>query len=203
MVKQYIDFNTNKRKEAKTSFEKDFFKLMNNSIFGKTMENLMYRVDVRLVTDVDQFTRLTSKPTFVSSKIFNKNLAAVHKIKETLKLNRPVYVGMCILDLSKTLMYDFHYNYIKKEYGSRAKLLFTDTDSLTYEIETDYPKGSPYEFQENKKVIGKFKDEACGKIISEFVGLRSKMYSYIMEDGKGGMTAKGIKKNVIKKNIMH
>ena len=219
-LKQYIDFNTNKRKEAKTSFEKDFFKLMNNSIFGKTMENLRKRVDVRLVTDVDQFTRLTSKPTFVSSKIFYKNLVAVHKIKDTLKLNRPAYVGMCTLDLSKTLMYDFHYNYIKKEYGSRAKLLFTDTDSLTYEIETedvykdlwkrkelfdnsDYPKGSPYEFQENKKVIGKFKDESCGKIISEFVGLRSKMYSYIMEDGKGGMTAKGIKKNVIKKNIMH
>ena len=216
MVKQYIDFNTNKRKEAKTSFEKDFFKFMNNSIFGKTMENLRKRVDIRLVTDVNQFIKLTSKPTFVSSKIFNKNLVAVHKIKETLKLNRPAYVGMCILDLSKTLMYDFHYNYIKKEYGSRAKLLFTDTDSLTYEIEmedvykdiwkrkelfdnSDYPKGSPHEFQENKKVIGKFKDEACGKIISEFVGLRSKMYSYIMEDGKGGMTPKGIKKNVIKK----
>ena len=113
-LNQYIDFNTNKRKEAKTSFEKDFFKLMNNSIFGKTMENLRKRVDVRLVTDVDQFTRLTSKPTFVSSKIFNKNLVAVHKIKETLKLNRPAYVGMCILDLSKTLMYNFHYNYIKK-----------------------------------------------------------------------------------------
>ena len=136
-LKQYIDFNTNKRKEAKTSFEKDFFKLMNNSIFGKTMENLRKRVDVRLVTHVDQFTRLTSKPTFVSSKIFNKNLVAVHKIKETRKLNRPAYVGMCILDLSKTLMYNFHYNYIKKEYGSRAKLLFTDTDSLTYEIETE------------------------------------------------------------------
>ena len=219
-LKQCIDFNTNKRKEANTSFEKDFFKLMNNSIFGKTMENLRKRVDVRLVTEVNQFIKLTSKPTFVSSKIFNKNLVAVHKIKETLKLNRPAYVGMCILDLSKTLMYDFHYNYIKKEYGSRAKLLFTDTDSLTYEIATedvykdlwkrkelfdnsDYPKGSPYKFQENKKVIGKFKDESCGKIISEFVGLRSKMYSYIMEDGKGGMTAKGIKKNTIKKNIMH
>ena len=173
-----------------------------------------------MVTDVDQFTRLTSKPTFVSSKIFNKNLVAVHKIKETLKLNRPAYVGIGILDLSKTLMYNFHYNYIKKEYGSRAKLLFTDTDSLTYEIETegvykylwkrkelfdnsDYPKGSPYEFQENKKVIGKFKDESCGKIMSEFVGLRSKMYSYIMEDSKGGMTAKGIKKNIIKKDIIH
>ena len=219
-LKQYIDFNTNKKKEAKTSFEKDFFKLMNNSIFGKTMENLRKRADVRLVTDVDQFTRLTSKPTFVSSKIFNKNLVAIHKIKETLKLNRPAYVGMCILDLSKTLMYDFHYNYIKKEYGSRAKLLFTDTDSLTYEIEmedvykdlwkrkelfdnSNYPKGSPYEFQENKKVIGKFKDESCGKIMSEFVGLRSKMYSYIMEDGKGEMTTKGTKKNVIKKDIMH
>ena len=157
--------------------------------------------------------KLTSKPTFVSSKIFSKNLVAVHKIKETLKLNGPAYIGMCILDLSKTLMYDFHYNYIKKEYGSRAKLLFTDTDSLTYEIETEdvyilfdnssYPKGSPYEFQENKKVNGKFKDESCGNIISELVGLRFKIYSYIMEDGKGGITAKGIKKNVIKKNIMH
>ena len=198
----------------------DFFKLMNNSIFGKTMENLRKRVDVRLVTDINQFIKLTSKPTFVSSKIFNKNLEAVHKMKETLKLNRPAYVGMCILDLSKTLMYDFHHNYIKKEYGSRAKLLFTDTDSLTYEIETedvykdlwkrkelfdysDYPKGSPYKFQENKKVIGTFKDELCGKIMSEFVGLRSKMYFFLMEDGKGGMTAKGIKKNVIKKDIMH
>ena len=124
------------------------------------MENLRKRIDVRLVTEVNQFIKLTSKPTFVSSKTFNKNLVAVHKIKETLKLNRPAYVGMCILDLSKTLMYDFYYNYIKKDYESRAKLLFTDTDSLTYEIETedvykdlwkrkelfdnsDYPKGSP------------------------------------------------------------
>ena len=69
--------------------------------------------------------------------------------------------------------------------------------------DSDYPKGSPYKFQENKKVIGKFKDESCGKIMSEFEGLRSKMYSYIMEDGKGGMTAKRIKKNVIKKDMMH
>ena len=80
---------------------------------------------------------LTSKPTFVSSKIFNEKLVAVHKIKETLTLNRPAYVGMCILDLSKTLMYDFHYDYIKKKYNDKAKLLFTDTDSLTYEIEIE------------------------------------------------------------------
>ena len=112
---QFFDFNTEKRKDAKNSFEKDFFKLMNNSVFGKTMENLRKRVDVRLVTDEKKLDKLTSKPTYVSSTIFNENLMAVHKVKETLTLDRPAYVGMCILDLSKTLMYDFHNNYIKKE----------------------------------------------------------------------------------------
>ena len=135
-LKQYIDFNTQKRTHAKNSFEKDFFKLMNNSVFGKTMENIRKRVDVRLVTSKEKLSKLASKPTYVSSKIFNENLVAVHKIKETLTLNRPAHVGMCILDLSKTLMYDFHYNHIKHKYGNKAKLLFTDTDSLTYEIET-------------------------------------------------------------------
>lgn len=98
------------------------------------MENHRKRVDVRLVTTEKQLSKLASKPTYVSSKILNENLVAVHKIKETLTLNRPSYVGMFILHLSKTLMYDFHYNYIKQKYGNKAKLLFTDTDSLTYEI---------------------------------------------------------------------
>ena len=111
-LKQYINFNTKKRTQAKNSFEKDFSKLMNNSVFGKTMENIRKRVDVRLITDEKKLFKMASKPTYVSSKIFNENLVAVHKIKETLILNRPAYVGMCILDLSKTLMYDFHYNYI-------------------------------------------------------------------------------------------
>ena len=219
-LKQYIDYNTEKRKNAKNDFEKDFFKLMNNSVFGKTMENIRKRVDVRLVTDEKKLLKLTSKPTYVSSKIFNENLVAVHKIKETLTLNRPAYVGMCILDLSKTLMYNFHYNYIKDKYGEKAKLLFTDTDSLTYEIEakdvykdffkdkdkfdnSDYPEYSPFFYKTNKKVIGKFKDESAGIPITEFVGLRSKMYSYMKDNQKGGKTAKGIKKNVIKNNIMH
>ena len=219
-LKQYIDFNTEKRKHAKNSFEKDFFKLMNNSVFGKTMENLRKWVDVRLMTNEKKQDKLTSKPTYVSSKIFNENLMAVHKIKETLTLNRPAYVGMCILDLSKTLMYDFHYNYIKKKYGDKARLLFTDTDSLTYEIEaedvyrdfwndkdkfdnSDYPESSSYFDKTNKKIIGKFKDEAAGVPICEFVGLRSKMYSYIKDDQKVGKTAKGIKKNVIKNVIKH
>ena len=219
-LKQYIDFNTQKRTQAKNSFEKDFFKLMNNSVFGKTMENIRKRVDVRLITDEKKLLKMASKPTYVSSKIFNENLVAVHKIKETLTLNRPAYVGMCILDLSKTLMYDFHYNYIKEKYGNKARLLFTDTDSLTYEIEakdvyqdfwnnkdrfdnSDYPENSPYFDKTNKKVIGKFKDEAAGIPITEFVGLRSKMYSYIKDNQKVGKTAKGIKKNIIKNNIKH
>ena len=113
-LKQYIDFNTAKRKNAKNAFEKDFFKLMNNSVFGRTMLNLRKRVDVRLVTDEKQLDKPTSKPTYVSSKIFNENLMAVHKVKEALTLNSLAYVGMCILDLSKTLMCDFHYNYIKR-----------------------------------------------------------------------------------------
>ena len=219
-LKQYIDFNAEKRTNAKNAFEKDFFKLMNNSVFGKTMENIRKRVDVRLVTDENKLLKMAAKPTYVSSKIFNENLVAVHKIKETLTLDRPAYLGMCILDLSKTLMYDFHYNYVKQKYDSKAKLLFTDTDSLTYEIETsdvyqdfwndkdkfdnsDYPQDSQYFNTTNKKVIGKFKDEAAGMPITVFVGLRSKMYSYIKDNDKGGKTAKGIKKNIIKKNITH
>ena len=123
----------------------------------------------------------------MASKIFNEKLVAVHKIKETLTLNRPAaYVGMCILALSKTSMYDFHYDYIKKKYNDKAKLLFTDTDSLTYEIETEYvykdfwtdkdkfnnsecPENSPYFDKSNKKVIGKFKDEVSGILINEFI----------------------------------
>ena len=134
------------------------------------MENLRKRADVRLVTNEKKLLKLTSKLTYVSSKIFNEKVVAVHKIKEALTLNRPAYVGMCILDLSKTLMYDFHYNCIKRKYGDRAKLLFTDTDSLTYEIEaedvyqdfwndkdkfnnSDYPENSPYCDKTNKNVI--------------------------------------------------
>ena len=219
-LKQYIDFNTEKQKHAKNSFEKDFFKLMNNSVFGKTMENLRKRVDVRVVTSERKLDKLTSKPTHVSSKIFNENLMAEHKVKETLTLKRLAYMGMCILNISKMLMYDFHYNYIKKKYGNRAGLLFTDTDSLTYEIEakdvykdfwndkdmfdnSDYPENSPYYCNANKKVIGKLKDEACAVLIVKFIGLKSKMYSYVKDNEKGGKTAKGIKKNTIKNNIKH
>ena len=203
-LKQYIDFNTEKRKHAKNSFEKDFFKLMNNSVFGETMENLRKRVDVRLVTNEKKLDKLTSKPTYVSSKIFNENLMAVHKVKETLALNRPAYVGMCILDLSKTLMYDFYYNYLKKKYNNGARLLFTDTDSLTYEIEaedvckdfwndkdmfdnSDYPDSSPYHCNVNKKSLenSRTKLVASRSLNSLVLSLRCILMSKIMRKVEG------------------
>ena len=141
--------------------------------------------------------------------------------KTNIKFNKPVYLGMCILDLSKTLMYEFQYDYIKDKYGDKAKLLFTDTDSLAYEIETesfykdinpdverwfdtsDIPSNHPSGIKSgvNKKVVGMMKDELGGKIMTEFVGLRPKMYSYKMLDERETKKCKGIKKSVVEKMI--
>ena len=177
---------------------------MNNSVFGKTMENLRKRVHVRLVTNEKKLDKLAAKSTYVSSKIFNESLMAVHKVKETLTLNRPVFVGMCILDLSKTLMYDFHYNYIKKKYNDRARLLFTDTDSLTYEIEaedvykdfcndkdmfdnSDYPESSPYYYNANKRSLenSRTKLVASRSPSSLVLSLRCILMSKIMKKVEG------------------
>ena len=134
-LEKYIALDTNLRSTAKNEFEKDFFKLMNNSVFGKTMVNIRKRVDIKLVNDKKKAEKLSSKPNFKHCNIFCEDLVAIHMKKTKLVFNKPVYLGMCILDLSKILMYDFHYNYIKQKYGGKAKLLLTDTDSLMYEIE--------------------------------------------------------------------
>ena len=190
-LKQYIDLNTNLRAKATNEFEKDFFKLMNNGVFGKTMEDIRNRVDIRLVNDEKVAKKLAAKPNFKHCTIFDENLVAIHMKKKKIVFNKPVYLGMCILDLSKTLMYNFYYEYIKPKYETSAKLLFTDTDSLAYEIETqdfykdisndvlrqfdtsNFSKRHPsgVEAGLNKKVVGMFKDEVGGEIIEEFVGL--------------------------------
>jgi len=136
-LKKYIDLNTELRTRADNDFEKDFFKLMNNSVFGKTMENIENHVDIKLVSREKEAIKLAARPNYDRATIFDENLIAVHMKRTSLKYNKPIYLGMCILDLSKTLMYDFHYNYIKNKYRDRAKLLFTDTDSLAYEIKTE------------------------------------------------------------------
>ena len=222
-LEKYISLNTKLRTEAKNEFEKDFFKLMNNAVFGKTMENIRNRVDVKLVNNKKQAEKLSAKPNYKHCNTFCEDLVAIHMKKTKLDFDKPVYLGMCILDLSKTLMYDFHYNYIKKKYGDKAKLLLTDTDSLMYEIQTEdfykdisgdvkdrfdtsgYPSDHPSDIPSgfNKKVLGMFKDEVNGDIIDEFVGLRAKLYSFKMFEGKESKKCKGVKKSVVKKSITH
>ena len=171
------------------------------------MENLRKRINVRLVNNKKDFLKHTSRPTHVTYKVFNKNVAAIHKIKSILTLTKPIFVGFTVLELSKWLMYDFHYNFIKKHINT--ELLFTDTDSLTYQIKSkdvyeeffehkqlfdfsNYPKDSKFFDPTNKKVIGKMKDGKEGKINDEFVGLKSKIYAIKNIDGKESRTAKGV-----------
>lgn len=213
-LKVYVDFNSGKRREAKNSFEKDFFKLMVNAFFGKTCENVRNYKDIRLVTTVSSQKKLTSKPSFHAFKIFHSNLAAIQLRRTCVKLMKPRYVGFCILEISKCLMYDFHYNTIRNRYPS-ARLLMTDTDSFCYHIPTldiykdinsehcscrfdfsNYPREHPNFNLNNKMVVGKMKDETAGVPIVEFVGLRSKMYSFAYGENCEKKTAKGVKRYV-------
>ena len=134
-MKKYIDFNTEKRTNAANSFEKDFLKLMINSVYGKTMENLRKIINARLVNNEKDFLKYTSRPTHITHKIFDKNYAAIHEIKPVLILNKPIYVGFTVLELLKWLMYNFHYNFIKKLFD--AELLLTNTVSLTCETKSE------------------------------------------------------------------
>ena len=134
-MKKYIDFNTEKRQNTANDFEKDFFKLMINSVYGKTIEKLRKRINVRLVNNEKDFLKYISRPTYVTHKLFDKDYAAIHEIKPVLVLKKPIYVGFTILDLSKWNMYDFHCNFIKSNFN--AELLFADTDGLVYELKSE------------------------------------------------------------------
>jgi len=202
-MKPYIRMNTEFRKKAKSDFEKNFYKLMNNSVFGKTMENLCNRVDIRIVrsNETDKIRKLIASPLYSRHVLFSNDMAGIDMRKSKLLLNKPVYTGITILDNSKILLYDFFYNELKKKYGSKCELLYTDTDSLLILIETeyvyedmknntdlydtsDYPKEHPLHSNTNKKVLGKMKDECAGTPITEYVGLRPKMYSILKADEK-------------------
>ena len=221
-MEPYIRMNTKLRKQATSAFEKDLYKLMNNSVFGKTMENMRKRVDVKLVRshEEDKLRRLIASPSFARANIFDDDLAAIQVHKSRLVLSRPVYVGMSILDLSKNLMYNFYYGQLLVQYEYRCQLLYTDTDSLLLEIETedvyrdmakhaglydtsDYPREHPLHSVENKKVPGKMTDECAGRPIAEYVGLRPKMYSILEANGDNIKKAKGVRKYVVKKHIRH
>ena len=197
-LKTYIDFNTQLRTAATNDFEKDFFKLMNNSVFRKTMENIRKHRNIKLVMTEEKYLRTVMKPNFKSGVLFGENLMGCEMGKIKVVMNKPVYLGQAILDLSKIIMYEFHYDYMVPEYGlEKVKLCYMDTDSLVYDIKTEdfyediandvearfdtsgYSKTDfrPVPIGLNKKVIGLMKDELGGKIMTEFVALRPKLYS--------------------------
>jgi len=215
-LKSYIQLNTTLRTKATNDFEKDFFKLMNNSVFGKTMENVRNRINFRLVSTEEQAYRVKNLSRFT---IFDDNLVGVHIQKQKVRLNKPVYLGQAILDDSKYLMYDFHYNFmLKKVERNNIDLLFTDTDSLCYNIKktdifqimkenknyfdlSEYSKSHDLYDPTNKKVIGKFKNESIQQI-TEFVGLRAKLYAYSVDlDISKHLKCKGVKTNIVKKDL--
>ena len=259
-MKDYVDYNTMQRAQATNDFEKDFFKMKVCSCFGKTMENVRKRIVYEPVTTSQRLVKLVAKPTFKRGTLLcdeegqDISVVGVELYKSCIRLNKPIHTGCAILDLSKMLILDFHYNTIKRKYSERAKLMFTDTDSLMYHIETDdlykdvredrtlypcifgsqeakrgqgetllqkldcsdYPPTHPLFSVQNKKVVGKFKDESRGDIVLEFVGLRPKVYSFTVEPRKrlvdeiSGAAevqehkkAKGVKKCVVKHQLRH
>ena len=219
-MKSYIEKNTRLRTLATNDFEKDFFKLGNNSVFGKTFEDETNRCSVELVTSLKRLKKLTSKGNFKGIKFFGTELVSVHMRMSEVTIRKPIYVGATVLDTSKIPMYNFHYGYIKEKYGQNAKLLDMDTDGIKYHIKTDdiyndmnenidifdtsnYPSDHPSGIKSgvNKKVPGKFKDEMGGEVIVSYVGLRPKLYSYVTLSKKEEKKAKGVKKPVIKNQL--
>ena len=192
--KPYIDMNTKLRKKAKNDFEKDLFKLMNNAVFGKTMESVRKHRNIKLVITDKRRNQLVSEPNYHTTKWFSENLLAIEMKKTKVKMNKPVYLGLPILEISKTLMYEFRYDCMKPKHGDNVKLCYMDTDSFAMHIKTeDFYKDiaddvekrfdtSNYEFSrplpigKNKKVIGLMKDELGGKIMTEFFALRPKTF---------------------------
>ena len=218
-LKPYIDMNTELREISKNDFEKDFFKLMNNSVYGKTMENVRKHRDIKLVTTDKKRRKLVSEPNYHTMNYISENLSIIQMKRTKVKMNKPIYLGLSILGISKLLMYEFWYGYMKPKYYDKVKLCYIDTDSFIISIKTkDFYKDIAYDVEKwtdtsnyeidrplptgkNKKVIGLMKDELGGRIIREFVALRPKTYSYLTHDCKEDKKAKGTKKCVIKRMI--
>ena len=218
-LKEYINFNTEVRKKATNGFEKDFFKLMNNAVFGKTMENVRKHRDIKLVKTDKKRNKLVSEPNFHTMKLIDDNLAIIEMKKVKVKVNKPLYLGLSILDISKITMYEFWYDFIKSKYGCSAKLCYMDTDSFIINVKTkdfyknisenvierfdtsNYIHDRPLPRGVNKKVLGLMKDELGGGIITEFVALRPKAYSYKTNDNIELKKAKGTKKCIINKML--
>ena len=211
--------NTELRKLARNDFERYLFKLMNNSVFGKTMENIRKHRNIKLVTMDKKRSKLVSEPNYHTINLISEDLSIIEVKKTKVEMNKPIYLGLSILKISKILMYEFWYDYMKPKYNDNVKLCYIDTDSFVMHIKTndfykdisddvdnrfdtsDYEVKRPLPMGKNKKVIGLMKDELGGEIITEFIALRPKTYSYLTDNYKIDKKAKGTKKCLIKKMI--
>ena len=218
-LKPYIDMNTELRKLVRNDFEKDLFKLMNNSVFGKTMENIRNHRDIKLVTTDKKRSKLVSEPNYHTINLISEDLSIIEMKKTKVKMNKPIYLGLSILEISKILMYEFWYDYMKPKYNDNVRLCYVDMDSFIMNIKTNdfykdicddvdnrfdtsnYEVKRPLPIGKNKKVIGSMKDELGGEIITEFIALRPKTYSYLTNNDKIDKKTKGTKKCIIKKMI--
>lgn len=221
-LKPYIELNTDMRKNATNEFEKNFYKLMANAVYGKTMENVRSRIDLHLVRKWEGrygAQAYIAKPNFKRSIAFSEDFVAIEMNKTSIKFDKPIAVGMAVLDISKIVMYNFFYNHLKEQYGDDVQLLYTDTDSFIIQVQTecfytdmknnigmydtsDFPVNNVYGVPLcHKKIPGLFKDELNSEIMTDFVGLRSKMYSVLSEGVEIMKKAKGVKKSVLKKQI--
>lgn len=224
-LKPYIDLNTNLRANAKNDFEKDAYKLMNNAVYGKTVENVEKRVNVKLVNHWENRRKrlgirdLIASLNFENISIFTENLAAVQLKKTSVIYNKPIYVGFTVLDLSKYLMYEFYYDFMYKNFTQNFKLCYMDTDSFVFNIKTDdwyefikhnldrfdtsnFNKNNQFNMPlKNKAVLGLMKDECAGKILKEFIALRAKMYAMSFDDDCCVKKIKGIQKSVVQNSL--
>ncbi|XP_060847585.1 uncharacterized protein LOC132927141 isoform X1 [Rhopalosiphum padi] len=243
---KYIELNTEMRKKAKNEFEKNFFKLMNNAVFGKTMQSKRKEMKMELVSCERRLQKLINKTTFKHCTNYNENLNAVALENKIIKFDKPIYIGkyififsifiihlliyifigFAVLDISKTLMYDYHYNVMKKHYKDKIKLMYTDTDSLVYHINTDdfykdladnpslldrmdtanLPSVHPCYVADRKKSPGFFSDEVDGNVVSEFCALRAKSYAFNVYAGledvvREQIKAKGVRQHVVKNHM--
>ncbi|XP_071651462.1 uncharacterized protein [Temnothorax longispinosus] len=222
-LRDYIELNTKFGKLAKNDFEKNLYEWMNIALFSKFTENVRNHVDVRLVTKWNGrygAEAMIAKPNFRSRSVFSENAVAIKMQKLEVKFNKPIYVGMCILDIAKTCLYEFHYKYMLPLYREKCKVMYTDTDSLIYHIEcddvydtmkrdidkydtSDYAVDNAYGIPlANEKVPGLMKDKNHGAIMTEFVGIRAKMYALRVDGKKDTNEIKSeIKSNVVAKEI--
>ena len=222
----YIVFNSQKRQHASNEFEKDFFKLKNNSLFGKTMENVRNRIDYRLCNTMEKFMTYTSKPLFLSATRFSEDLVGVELLKGVVELDKPVFIGQAVLDLSKLIMYRLRYNKLPEyehRFGGSIRVVAGDTDSFFLEVRdiciseqllpamktdglldsSNYPRDHPLYSSVGKAELGRIKDECAGTPIQDAIFLRPKCYSLLLDGCKEHKRAKGVQRSVLRQEISH